>query len=91
NSLVQNGVNLTTSFLYNSGGEMTKITFPLGGEMLWNYTNQSFAGSRQMREVLSRDFRKASGAATVNYAFTHPGGDSSLKYHSETTLATRPM
>ncbi len=40
-----------------------------------------------MREVLSRDFRKASGAATVNYAFTHPGGDSSLKYHSETTLA----
>jgi len=87
NSLVQNGVNLTTSFQYNAGGDMTKLTFPLGGEMLWNYTNQSFAGSRQMREVLSRDFRKASGAATVNYAFTHPGGDSSLKYHSETTLA----
>lgn len=87
NSLTQNGVNLTTSFQYNSGGEMTKITFPLGGEMMWNYTNQSYAGGRQAREVLSRDLRKAPGAATVNYAFTHPAGDSSLKYHSETTLA----
>ncbi len=87
NSLTQSGVNLTTSFVYNSAGEMTKLTFPLGGEMMWNYTNQSFAGGRQIREVLSRDLRKAPGAPTVNYAFTHPSGDSSLKYHSETTLA----
>jgi len=86
-SLVQNGVNLTTAFDYGTGAELAKVTLPLGGEFLWNYGTQSYASGRQMREVRSRDLRHTPGAALVNYAFSHPAGDASLKYHSETTLA----
>ena len=84
-SLVINGLNITQSFEYNTSAEMTKTTFPQGGEMIWNYGIQDYANSRKMREVLSRDFRKASGAALVNYGFTHPA-TTSLKYHERTNL-----
>lgn len=86
-SLVQNGVNLTTAFDYGPGAELQKVTLPLGGEFLWNYGTQSYAGNRSIREVRSRNLRPSPGAALINYAFSHPSGDSSLKYHSQTTLA----
>jgi hypothetical protein len=54
--------------------------------MIWNYGIQDYANSRKMREVLSRDFRKASGAALVSYVFTHPSS-ATLKYHERTSLA----
>lgn len=84
-SLVINGLSITQSFEYNTSAEMTKTTFPQGGEMIWTYGIQDYANSRKMREVLSRDFRKASGASLVNYGFTHPA-TTSLKYHERTNL-----
>ncbi|WP_162180005.1 RHS repeat-associated core domain-containing protein [Bryobacter aggregatus] len=86
-SLTQNGVNLAHSFESNSSGELTKVIYPYGGELRWNYGTQNFASSMRIRVVTSRDFLKVSGATPVNYPFTHPGGDSSLKMHSQTTLS----
>jgi RHS repeat-associated protein len=84
-ALTINGLNITQSFVHNSSGEMTRTTFPQGGELAWNYGSELYVSSRSMREVTSRDFRKASGAAVVTYSFTHPSA-SSLKYHSATVL-----
>ncbi|MFN8938555.1 MAG: RHS repeat domain-containing protein, partial [Acidobacteriota bacterium] len=86
-SILQTGVNLTTTFHYNSAVELSQITFPLGGQMLWTYGTQSYANGRQIREVRSRDLRKTSGDSLVAYVFSHPLSDTGLKYHSSTQLS----
>jgi RHS repeat-associated protein len=78
--------NLTQTFSYNTSGELTKVVFPQGGELRWNYITQTFVNNRQIREVGSREFVKASGAAAATYSFVHPSGVSSLKMHQETTM-----
>jgi YD repeat-containing protein len=87
NTLTRTGVNLAHQFEYNSYGEMTKTIYPYGGELRWSYATRSYTGGKQIREVSNREFVKSAGAGATNYAFSHPGGDSGLKMHSQTTLA----
>ena len=81
---ITSSLNLTESFGYNSAGELTNVNFPLGGNFSWTYASQTYLGTKQMREVQSRNFVKASGAAAVTYSFSHP--TPSGKYHTQTTL-----
>jgi RHS repeat-associated protein len=64
--------NLTHSFTYDTGGagELTKVTFPYGGWLRWDYQDATYAGTRLQREVQYRYLAKSSGASETTYTFT---------------------
>ncbi len=82
------GVNLTHTFEYgtNGAGEMSRVILPLGAELRWTYGDFTYGNGRTFREVVSRQLVKQSGATATTYPFSHPGGDSLLYTHSQTTV-----
>ena len=54
-SVLNNAVNLTTAFDYDAGntGELTKVTFPYGGTLRWQYGDAAYTDTT-LREVQGR-------------------------------------
>jgi hypothetical protein len=78
-SVVQSGTGLTHGFQYNSSGEMTGVTFPLGGNIEWLYRDFTYLGDRTIREVYRRNLTATSGGpSTAHLIWRHdevdPGG-----------------
>ena len=67
-SLTRTGVNVSQSFTYDTSGELTTLTTPLGGSFRWDYRSFTYSGSRSFREVQYRHLTKAPGAAETTYA-----------------------
>jgi hypothetical protein len=49
-SVSVNGLNIAHSFQYNSYGELTQLTTPLGGQLNWAYRTNAYS-TRSYREV----------------------------------------
>ncbi len=64
--------NLTHYFTYDAGGagELTRVTFPYGGWLGWDYQDATYAGTRTQREVQYRYLAKSSTASETTYTFT---------------------
>jgi RHS repeat-associated protein len=87
-SLTQTSTGEITYFSYDSSGELAQVTLPHGGHIRWSYTTMNYTGSDNLREVQNRYLQIASGSGTeYTYNLSHPSGDSSLSFHSQTTLA----
>jgi hypothetical protein len=84
-----NGLNLTHTFQYgaNEAGELTKVIFPYGGELRWDYRTFTYAGNRSYREVQYRHLQRQAGGPVWQYTFTHDdataAGDT---LHNRTTV-----
>jgi hypothetical protein len=77
-----NGLNLTHQFETNGSGELTKVTFPYGGYLRWDYANQTYIGGRVQREVGTRYLSKdGTAGAERAYVFSHDGGDAERACH----------
>ena len=74
-------------FSYNTSGEMTQYTSAMGGTLSWTYQPFTYSASVKVREVNSRSMNDAAANNFTNsWTFSHPSGDSSLTYHSSTTI-----
>ena len=80
------GLPLTRSFTYTTNAEMSKVVFPYGGELQWDYAQFTFANNVRIREVTQRRPVKAIGAAANTFTFTRPGGDASQPMHTALTV-----
>ena len=87
-SVTRSGINLVQSFEYNNtSGELTKVTFPYGGELRWDYRTFTYTSNRSLREVQYRKLVQQSGGTIHTYTLArNDGGDSSLNTHAWTTL-----
>ncbi len=72
---------------YDNSAELTNITFPYKGYFSYTYTTFTYSNGLSLREVLARSM-SADGTQQSEqvYNFSHPGGDSSLVVHSQTTI-----
>jgi RHS repeat-associated protein len=78
---------LTHTFDYaNTAGELTKVTFPFGGSLRWDYTSNTYMGSRTQREVRYRYLRKSAAEAETLHTFIWDPADTSRPAHSYTVL-----
>jgi hypothetical protein len=63
------GLNIGTNFQYDqTSGELTQMTTPLGGSLLWHYRTYTYSGSRKYREVDSRQLTVSSGAVPWSWS-----------------------
>ena len=67
------GTNLTHTMTYgtNDAGELTKVQFPLGGDVQWTYRTFTYSGSRSYREVQNRKLTMKYGGPTITYPILH--------------------
>jgi YD repeat-containing protein len=66
-ALTINGMGTAHQFAYNSSGEMTQVTTPLGGVIGWNYRSYTYSATgRSFREVQSRTAVIAGATPTTN-------------------------
>lgn len=87
-NVTMSGISLVTSFEYGNGGELSRVVFPYGGDLRWQYRDFTYTGSRTYREVQYRQLTKQSGAATTTYTITrNDAADVNYSVHSEATLA----
>jgi YD repeat-containing protein len=75
------GQSLTTTFNYNSSGEMTSVNTPLVGALRWGYINSSVSSSRTFREVQDRFFTQMSGATETGVSIYRDPGDTGRSVH----------
>lgn len=87
------GVTITAlgagfGFEYSGGaGEMSRSIFPYGGAMRYAYRTAAYSSSRSTREVQTRWFQKASGAAETSVSFEHDdAGDTTRPFHAWSRL-----
>jgi len=87
-SVTRSGINLVQNFEYNNtSGELTKVTFPYGGELRWEYRTFTYTSNRSLREVQHRKLVQQTGGTVYSYTITrNDGGDSSLSTHAWSTL-----
>ena len=84
-SVTRTGVNLTTSFAYDSNGygDLTQVTFPYGGHIRWAYRNFTYTGSRTLQEVAARYLLKDVTAGETTYnMYRDDAGDASRVVHA---------
>jgi hypothetical protein len=67
-SVTMNGLGLVHQFEINGSAELTKVTFPYGGSLRWDYGNQTYAGGRMQREI-SRRYVSKDGTAASERAY----------------------
>ena len=85
-SLTRTGVNLSQAFTYDTSGELTTLTTPLGGSFRWDYRSFTYStGSRTLREVQYRYLTKAPGAAETTYTLAYNDATSGT-VHTSTAL-----
>jgi hypothetical protein len=69
NRITSTGMNTYNVFAYDSYGEMTNFTTPLGGAMGWTYNKSNYATtSRRYMEVTARTLQPSYGAATYSWS-----------------------
>ena len=67
---VSNSIPHTHAFEYGGNfGELTKVTFPYGGDLRWAYRAYTYFGGQMLREVQYRYLSKSVGAALSTYTF----------------------
>jgi YD repeat-containing protein len=87
-TLYQSGTGETTSFTYDSSGELTQVNLPHGGHLRWTYTTMDYTGNCNLREVQNRYLQIAAGTGTeYTYDLAHSPSDSGYSFHSLTTLS----
>ncbi len=73
-------------FAYDTAGasELTRVTFPTGGQLKWDYQNFQYAGSRTLREVSARYVaaNPASLSTLWTYSVTHPDASNAVALHT---------
>jgi RHS repeat-associated protein len=88
-SVTRSGVGLTQSFEYGSlgSGELSKVSFPYGGDLRWEYRDFTYTSNRTLREVQYRKLTKQSGSPLVTYTIARDdAGDASRNTHAWATL-----
>ena len=83
-SITRSGVNLTTSFTYDSNGygDLTQVTFPYQGHIRWAYRNFTYLGGRTLQEVATRYLLKDTTATETTYnLYRDDAGDASRVVH----------
>jgi hypothetical protein len=84
-SIGNTGLGVSTSFQYTAtSGEMTQMTTPLGGSLLWSYRTYTYSGGRNYREVLTRQMVPQAGAEAWTWNVTL---DSNTNLHGAATVA----
>jgi YD repeat-containing protein len=82
-STVTNAASQTHTFYYTPYSELSRIVYPYGGELRWEFRDFTYTGSRTVREVQYRWLRKAIGAVETLNSFGHDdGGDATRSYHA---------
>ncbi|MBV9746957.1 MAG: hypothetical protein JO099_24610, partial [Acidobacteriia bacterium] len=82
-----NPLNIGHSFQYDSSGEMTQMTTPLGGSLQWAYRTFTYAGNISLREVQYRNMQSLPGASWWSWVFTRPDSyDANQTYHEWTDI-----
>ncbi|MFN7919438.1 MAG: RHS repeat-associated core domain-containing protein [Bryobacteraceae bacterium] len=84
--LQRDGLGTRHTPLYNSSGEMTQMTLPLGAVLGWTHSEFTFTGSRKVREVSSRTQKSTAAGTLYTYNLTHDAGDGTLSFHKLTTV-----
>ena len=78
NSINNKATSFTTNFSYDSGGagELTQVTFPLGGYVRWVYGNAAYPQTT-VREVVNRflQWDTTIGERAYNFSSTHSGSN----------------
>ena len=78
------GLGIAHQFLYDSSGELTQVTTPLGGIMQWAYRTYTYSTSgRSYREVQTRYLQLSSGGTQYQW---NVGMDNGAVWHGSTTL-----
>lgn len=74
-SSTNNATNLTTQFTYDAAnaGELTQVTFPLGGHLRWDYLSATYDQST-VREVAARYLQWDSTIGERTYTFFRTPG-----------------
>jgi len=66
------GLSVSHQFQYNTSGEMTQVTTPLGGVLQWQYRTFAYTG-RSDREVQTRSMKPTSGGTQYTWSVTLDG------------------
>jgi YD repeat-containing protein len=82
----QPSLNIGHQFLYNSFGELTQVTAPLGGILKWDYATYAYAaGGRSYREVQYRYLKQNSSATQYTWTLAL-AADGGTGVHGSATL-----
>ena len=79
----------TYGFTYDGRGarELTRVTFPWGAYLRWDYASFAYLGGRSLREVSARYLAADSAGANLwTYPITRPDATGSVQLHSGMTL-----
>jgi len=78
------GLNISHQFQYDSSGELTQWTTPLGGILQWDYGTDTYSGSgHQYSAVQKRYLQLASGGTQYQWTL---GWDSAAVWHGTTSI-----
>ena len=67
-----NSTSTSNNFVYDSGGELTRVTLRYKGYMAYDYQTAQYPSSRSYREVVHRYLSK-DGSTQTTYSFSHEG------------------
>ena len=82
-SAAVNGLNIATVFQYDSYGEMTKMTTPLGAYLIWEYDTNHYA-TRSYREV---SYRQMGTSLLTIFDAWFITRDSNANWHGSATVS----
>jgi YD repeat-containing protein len=78
---ITNGAGQTQSFSYSAAGELTRVDFPGGGYMRWDYRDFTFSGGRIYREVQTRYLATRTNAPEWPYGIGRDPSDAGRTGH----------
>jgi hypothetical protein len=74
------GLGLTYQFRTNDSGQLTRVTFPYGGYLQWDYANFQYANQRYQTEV-SRRYLSKDGQSQTTYVILRNAADNTRQLH----------
>ena len=83
-SVATTGLGIATAFQYDTSGEMTQMTTPLGGVLQWTYRAFTYGTGITLREVQNRYMPEFAG---MGWGFWHnDAADAAQPYHGVTQV-----